>query len=251
LPFTVVKGAKALHRPRIRLVHELAREPTLAVLAEVAVLKQERHLERRSLGELEGSLPVVADDPQARESRVHGEPGYAHDVIVVPEQRRSLAHLVVTDRVLTGREDVLRPAVIGRRRQSAVQVHDREPRERGGIRIASAAAETGNALHRDAVGAGLGRRDRDRDGQHPVELVDPLDPDPMAALGLDRRAGDAALVAPDPRLRQVAVKPMTAGAHVNLQPPPVLARQHAARQRQRIDERRERRSQSRRGSHSP
>jgi hypothetical protein len=107
-------------------VDQLAGEPTLEVLAEVAVLEQERHLEGRPLGEAEIPFLLVADDPQAGQPRVHREPGDAHDVVVVPEQRRSLAHRVVGDRVLAGREDVLRPAVVGSGGQPAVQVHDRE-----------------------------------------------------------------------------------------------------------------------------
>src|SRR6266487_1600598 len=79
-------------------------------------------------GPWEAEIPflLVADDPQAGQPRVHREPGDAHDVVVVPEQRRSLAHRVVGDRVLAGREDVLRPAVVGSGGQPAVQVHDRE-----------------------------------------------------------------------------------------------------------------------------
>jgi hypothetical protein len=44
-------------------VHELAGESSLGVLAEVAVLQEERYLEGRALGEAEGSLALVADDP--------------------------------------------------------------------------------------------------------------------------------------------------------------------------------------------
>jgi hypothetical protein len=73
-----------------------------------------------------------------------------------------------------------------------------------------------------------------------VSLVDPLDPDPTPALGLDRRAGDAAVITPNARLRQIAVKAMKAGAHPNSQVLAVLSRQQARRQRQRIDERRQR-----------
>jgi hypothetical protein len=204
------------------------------------------HLEGRPLGQVERSLALVADDPQAGESRVHGEPRHAHDVIVVPEQRCALVHRVVADGVLTGGEDVLRPAVIGRRRQPAVQMHDREAQQHGGARIGGAPAETRPALHRNTVATALGRRYRDHHRQRPLDLVAPPHPYPVAALGLDRRAGDGTVVTPDPRLRQVAVKAMTPGAHDNRQLPLVLAGQQAARHRQGVDKGRERRPQRRR-----
>ena len=115
---------------------------------------------------------------------------------------------VVADRVLPGREEVLGPAVVRRRRQAAVQVHDREARERGRVRVGGRRRSGRHALHRHAVGVGLGRRDRNDDGQRAVELVAPLDPDRQPALGLDRRTGHAAVEPPDPRRGQVAVKAM-------------------------------------------
>ena len=149
-------------------MHELAGEQTVPVLPEVAVLEQQRHLEGRPLGKAQLALAVVANDPQAGQSRVHGKPRDAHHVVVVPEQRRALVHRIVADRVLARSRDVLRPAVVGRRRQAAVQVHHREARQRHRVRIGDAAAQPRQALHRHAVAVGLRRRDRDQDGQRAV-----------------------------------------------------------------------------------
>ena len=96
-------------------MHELAREPPVRVLPEVAVLEQHRNLEWRPLGKVQLALTPVANDPQARQPRVHGKPRTAQHVVVVPEQRRTLVHRIVADRVLARSRDVLRPAVVSRR----------------------------------------------------------------------------------------------------------------------------------------
>ena len=116
--------------------------------------------------------------------------GDPHHVVVVPEQRRALVHRIVADGFLAGREEVLRPAVVGRRRQAAVEVHDGMPAERGHVVVGAAAAEAGMALHRHAVGVGRGRGDRHRKRERALQLVYPLDRDGPAALGLDRWPGD-------------------------------------------------------------
>jgi len=74
--------------------------------------------------------------------------------------------------------------------------------------VTDAAAETGHTLHRHAVAVGLGRRYGNRGRKRSLELIDPLDPDGVPALGLDRRPRYAAVEAPDPGVRQVSVKPM-------------------------------------------
>ena len=74
-----------------------------------------------------------------------------------------------------------------------MEMHDGEAWKRGGMWVANAAAETGHALHRHAVVAGLGRRYGNEDRKRSLELIDPLDSDWMPALGLDRRSGHAAL----------------------------------------------------------
>jgi hypothetical protein len=57
-------------------------------------------------------------------------------------------------------------------------------------------------------GMSIGRHRSSRHGnrQRAVELVTPLHRDRLAALGLDRRARDHPVVAPDRRLGQVTVK---------------------------------------------
>ena len=129
-----------LHHVGVGLVHELSGQPFLVVDVEVAVLNQQRQLERRSLRQLELALALVADDPEPGEPGVHVVLGDAHDVVVVPEQRRALIHRVVKDRGLTGREQVLRPAVVRRRGEAAVEVHDRVTGERGRVFVRRAAA---------------------------------------------------------------------------------------------------------------
>jgi hypothetical protein len=84
----------------------------LLVDVEVAVLNQQRHFEWRSFRQPEVALPVVAHDPESREPRVDVELGDAHDVVVVPEERRALFHWVVEDGGLARGEDVLGPAVV-------------------------------------------------------------------------------------------------------------------------------------------
>ena len=89
-----------LHHLGVGLVDEPPVSRPCVVDVEVAVLDQQRHLERRPLGQPELALALVADDPQPGEPGVHVELGDAHDVVVVPEQRRALVHRVVEDRRL-------------------------------------------------------------------------------------------------------------------------------------------------------
>ena len=89
-----------------------AGQPPLLVEVEVPVLDQQRHFERRALGETEFALTLVADDPEPGEPGIDVELGDAHDVIVVPEQRRALIVRVVEERRLAGSEEVLGPAVV-------------------------------------------------------------------------------------------------------------------------------------------
>ena len=129
------EGRKGLHHLRVGLMDQLAGQPPGAVEAEVAVLDQQRHLERRPLGQAEFALALVADDPQPRQPGVDAEPGDAHHVVVVPQQRRPLAHRVVEDGVLAGREEVFGPAVIRRRdkrRRADARPCDRPVRPRSG-----------------------------------------------------------------------------------------------------------------------
>ena len=149
---------EGLHHLRVGLVDEPAGQPPLLVDVEVAVLDQQRHLERRPLGQAELALALVADDPQPREPGVDVELGDAHDVVVVPEQRRALVHRVVEDGVWPGSEEVLGPAVVRGGREPAVQVHDGVAR--------SARPRCGRARRRSGPGgtAPARRRRRSRDG---------------------------------------------------------------------------------------
>jgi hypothetical protein len=93
-------------------VDEPAGEPPLLVEVEVAVLNQQRHLERRSFRQAELALAVIAHDPEPREPDVDVELGDPHDVVVVPEQCRPLVHRVVGQGGLARGEEVLGPAVV-------------------------------------------------------------------------------------------------------------------------------------------
>jgi hypothetical protein len=119
---------------------QLAGQPPGAVEAEVAVLDQQRHLERRPLGQAEFALALVADNPQPRQPGVDAEPGDAHHVVVVPQQRRPLGHRVAKGGVLAGREQIFGPAVVRRRDQPAVQVHHRVTGQGGRVLVGRAAA---------------------------------------------------------------------------------------------------------------
>jgi hypothetical protein len=116
-------------------VHQLRGEPALIVAIEIGVLNQERQLERRAFGQLGLALAFVAYDPPPREPGVYVVLGDAHDVIVVPEQRRALIVRVVEHRALARREQVLGPAVVRRGRQPAVKVHDCMTGERGRVLV--------------------------------------------------------------------------------------------------------------------
>ena len=135
----------------------------LLVDVEVAVLDQQRHLERRPLGQGELAFTLVADDPHAGQARIDVVLGDAHDVVVVPEQRGPLVVRVVEDGGLAGRHQVLSPAVIDRGGQSAVQVYDREAGQGGRHLVGRASTEAGEALDRHAVGLGILRSDRHHD----------------------------------------------------------------------------------------
>ena len=88
---------EGLHHLRIRLVEQTACQSPLIVEDEVAVLDQQRHLERRPFGQTELALTIVADDPQPGQAGIDVQLGNAHDMVVVPEQRRPLVHWVVED----------------------------------------------------------------------------------------------------------------------------------------------------------
>ncbi len=57
------EGREGLHHLRIGLMDEAAGQPPLLIEVEVAVLNQQRQLERRAFRQLELSLALVADDP--------------------------------------------------------------------------------------------------------------------------------------------------------------------------------------------
>jgi len=121
------------HDVWIGLVDKPAGEPALVVEVEVAVLDQQGHLERGPLRQAKLAFAPITDDPKARKSRVDIELGDAHDMVVVPEQRRALVHRVVEDRGLSGREEILGPAVIWGWRERAMEMNDGVARERGRV----------------------------------------------------------------------------------------------------------------------
>ena len=218
---------ESLHHLRVGLVDEPARQLSSLVEVEVAVLDQQRHLERRSFRQLEIAFPFVMDDPEAREPRVDVELGDAHDVVVVPEERRALVHRVAEDGGLAGGEQVLGPAVVGGRRETAVQVHDSVAAQAGCVAVRLPAAQAGRALHGYAVRVGRPRRRRVDDGERALQLVPPLDRYRLPALGFDRRARNRSLEAPDARGRQVAVELVCSGAHAHDQPTVIFRRGQA------------------------
>ncbi len=224
-------------------MHQLAGQPPGLIQAEIAVLNEQRHLKRRPLGQAEVALALVADDPQPRQPGVDAEPGDAHHVVVVPQQRRPLAHRVVEDGVLAGREEVFGPAVIRRRGKPAVQVHDGVTGQRGRVPVRGAAAQARDTLRRHAAGIGHLRRGRHDDRQRAVQLVAPLHGDRLAALGLDRRARDRPVVAPDRRLGQVTMEPVHASANGHAQPAIPPGRDKPLRHREGVGERGQRHGQ--------
>ena len=164
-------------------------------------------------------------------------------MVVVPEQRRTLIHWVVEDRGLTGGKEVLSPPVVNGWGQATMQVHDRVAGQRCCVPVCGSTAESGHALHRNAsrvcVRWGTGHHER----VGALELVSPLHGDRVSPLGLDCRAGDDPLVAPNLRYRHVAVEAVLSHPHAHNETAVMLLRDQALRQRQSIDERRELRNQ--------
>ncbi len=236
---------EGLHHLRVGLMDQLAGQPPVLVDAEVAVLDQQRHLERRPLGQAQFALALVADDPQPGQPSVDAEPGDAHHVVVVPQQRRPLAHRVAEDGVLAGRDEVFGPAVIGRRGEPAVQVHDGVTGQCGRVLVGRAAAQTRDTLHRHAAGIGCLRSGRHDHRQCAIQLVAPLHYNWLAALGLDRRARDRPVVTPDRRLRQVPVKTVRTSANRHGQLAVLPGRDQPPRHREGVGERGQRRGQGR------
>jgi len=218
-------------------VDQLAARATGLVDREVAVLDQERDLERRPLGEAELALARVPHDPQPCQSGVDLEPGHAHHVVVVPEQRRALVHRVLEERSLAGSAEVFGPAIGGRRGETSVEMDDGMAGERGRVRVGRTAAQAWDALHGDPVWTGAEGSPGHDDRKLAPELVAPLDRDGLAALGLDRRAREAPVVRPDPRLGQVAVEPVRSWKQRHGEPALVRRRDQAPRQGQSVHER--------------
>jgi hypothetical protein len=57
---------------------------------EQAVLEDQRHLERRPLGQPETGLDLVADEEEAGESHPHVAAGGMDRMVVVPQRRRAV-----------------------------------------------------------------------------------------------------------------------------------------------------------------
>ena len=94
-------------------MEEVAGQAAVSIEVEVAILDQERHLERRTFRQRKLALAIVADDPQAGEAGVNAQAGHAHDVVVIPEQGRPLVAGVGVERPLSGRHEILGPAIAG------------------------------------------------------------------------------------------------------------------------------------------
>ena len=213
---------ESFHHLRVGLVDEPAGQPPVFVDVEVAVLNQQRHLERRPFRQPEVALPVVTHDPESREPGVDVELGDAHDVVVVPEQRRPLVHRVAAERGLTRGEEVLGPAVLRGGCETAVQVDDRVPGQSGRVFVRRTTAQARKALYGHTVGVDRLRGDSDGDGEGPLQLVAPFDRDRLPAFGLDRGAWNRPLEAPDARRGKVAVEAVFAGANAYGQPAVML-----------------------------
>ena len=91
--------------------------------------------------------------------------------------------------------------------------------------VGLAAAQAGNALHgTPSASAGCGAT-RHGDRERALQLVPPLDRDRLPALGLDRRARNRPLEAPDARGGEVAVEAVLARPDAHGQPAVVLCRE--------------------------
>ncbi len=155
---------ESLHHVGVGLVNKAAGQLALFIEVEIAVLDQQRYLERRPFRQTQLALALVPHDPQPGEPGVDVEPGDAHDVVVVPEQRGTLVHWVVKEGGLAAGEEVLRPAVVNGRGQAAVQVYDRVAGQPCRVPVWGSTAESGDALHwhalRVRVRWGLGHDER-------------------------------------------------------------------------------------------
>jgi hypothetical protein len=232
------EGAEALHHLGIGLVQQIPGQRAVVGGIEVAVGQQKRELERRPLRQLEFPLAFIAHDPEAREAGVDAEAGHAHHVVVVPEHCRPLVVRIRVERLLAGHGQVLGPAVARGIRHRAVEVDDGEARQCGRRRIGRAAASARRALRGHTVDCVI-RRDGDEHRQRAGEVVLPLNLERHAAVDLDRRSGQRAVVRPDPRGRKLAMEPMGRRFESNDQPGR-LADDSPRRDRELVDERRQR-----------
>src|SRR6185437_16280045 len=69
------EGGKCFHHLRVGLMDQLAGQPPGVVEVEVAVLDEQRHLERWPLRQGEFTLTMVTDNPEARQPGVDAELG--------------------------------------------------------------------------------------------------------------------------------------------------------------------------------
>jgi hypothetical protein len=76
-------------------------------------------------------------------------------------------------------------------------MHDGLAGQRRSIVVWPTAAQAGDALGGDTIGFDRGRSGRHDHREGAVEFVPPLDDYRLSTLGLDRRAGQAAVEAPD------------------------------------------------------
>ena len=108
-----------------------------------------------------------------------------------------------------------------------MQVDHRVAAQRARVTVRLAAAQARKALHLDAVRVGRRGCNGVGDREGAFQLVPPVDRDGLAALGLDRRAGDRPFEAPDARDGKVAVEAVLAGAYADGQPTVVLRREQS------------------------
>ncbi len=218
-------------------MQQAAGEPSFRVHLEVAV------------GDHQWDLAVAARQPEPVllfvPDQVHADqPGEerprrdVHRVIVVPQGGRRLVVEVLHDLRLAGELPVLRPSVLARPRDGAVQVHDQPRRDLGHVLAWRAPAEP---RHDVRVGLHPHRRvDLHRGDRHPI-VVDGVPPghlQPLPAPHLDGRAGEVPAVGPQAGRRELRVQPPVHRTQVDRQPRPLRADDR--RDAERVHERRQR-----------
>ena len=155
-------------------------------------------------------------------------------MVVVPEHRCALIVRIQVERALSRGGEVFGPAIARRVRDRAMKVDDRESGERSRGRIDLAPAASRQALHGNTLRA-CAWCDRDDDRQGAGEPVVPPHLERNTTPNLDRRTREVAVVRPNPRWREIAVKAVRRALESHRKTSG-LGDHAARRKRERIDE---------------